>query len=312
MVTAFGVVGDLSLDIVVAQSGPQRFGSDVPAKIRIGPGGQGANVAVRLARQGADARLVAAMADDTPGRLLREALQAERVSLEALEVARSTVVLALLDDMGERTMFSDRQTLDAAPIADALAGVGWIHCSGYPLLDDRTGDQLAELLGARAEGVRLSVAGGSVPGEPARVSRLRLRLAAARPDLLLLSAEEAESLLGTRPASGLTAARSLAGLAPLILVTSGVDGSAAAAGDVELELPAHELPGPMLDSTGSGDAYLAAALVTLADATAWPPDAALLEAAMQRGSRLGAEVARVVGAQGRVASEPARGDRVLA
>ena len=33
--TVFGVVGDLSLDIVVAQSGPRREGSDVPAKITL-------------------------------------------------------------------------------------------------------------------------------------------------------------------------------------------------------------------------------------------------------------------------------------
>ena len=70
MVTEFVVIGDLSLDIVVAQSGPAREGSDVPATIRIGPGGQGANVAVRLARQGASARLVAPCADDPAGRLL--------------------------------------------------------------------------------------------------------------------------------------------------------------------------------------------------------------------------------------------------
>jgi ribokinase len=303
MVTAFAVIGDLSLDIVVAQSGPQRQGSDVPAMIRIGPGGQGANVAVRLARQGAQASLVAAMADDNAGRLLREALQAEGIALRALPVVRSTVVLALLDETGERTMISDRQTLDVAPMAEALAGAAWIHCSGYPLLDDRTGDPLAELLGARGDGVRLSVAGGSVPPEPARVSRLRLRLSAARPDLLLLSGDEAESLLDSRAASGMTAARLLSDMAPLVIVTSGIDGSAARGGGVEVELPAEQLPGPMLDSTGSGDAYLAAAIIDLAGATSWPPDAKLLEAAMRRGSRLGAEVARVLGAQGRVPSE---------
>lgn len=303
MVTAFAVIGDLSLDIVVAQSGPQRQGSDVPATIRIGPGGQGANVAVRLARLGAGVSLVAAMADDNAGRLLREALQAEGIMLRPLPVVRSTVVLALLDETGERTMISDRQTLDVAPMAQSLAGATWIHCSGYPLLDDRTGDALAELLAARGEGVRLSVAGGSVPPEPARVSRLRLRLSAARPDLLLLSGDEAESLLGSRAASGMTAARALSTMAPLVLVTSGTDGSAAVAGDVEMEMPAQQLAGPMLDATGSGDAYLAAALIDLADAATWPPDAAHLEAAMRRGSRLGAEVARVVGAQGRVPSE---------
>ncbi|HET6820073.1 MAG TPA: PfkB family carbohydrate kinase, partial [Candidatus Limnocylindria bacterium] len=150
----FAVVGDLSLDIVVAQSGPQRERSDVPATIRIGPGGQGANVAVRLARQGADVALVSPMANDAGGRLLREALQAEGLELRPLPATRSTVVLALLDETGDRTMISDRQTLDAGAVAPGIEAASWIHCSGYPLLDDRTGDRLAEILGARGRGVR--------------------------------------------------------------------------------------------------------------------------------------------------------------
>jgi sugar/nucleoside kinase (ribokinase family) len=306
VVTEFAVVGDLSLDIVVAQSGPKREGSDVPATIRIGPGGQGANVAVRLARQGADTRLVSPMADDGAGRLLREALQAEGLTLRPLPAARSTVVIALLDESGDRTMISDRQTLDADAVRPAIRGAGWIHCSGYPLLDDRTGDRLSEILGARPHDARLSIAGGSVPPEPARVSRLRLRLAAARPDLLLVSGDEAESLLGVRPSSGLAAARALCELAPLVIVTSGPDGSAAVAGKTELELPAPALPGPMLDSTGAGDAFLAASLVTLAGESSWPPPSKVLQRAMERGSLLGSQVARVVGAQGRVAAEGAQ------
>ena len=303
--TRFAVVGDLSLDIVVAQSGPQREGSDVPATIRIGPGGQGANVAVRLARQGADATLVSPMANDASGRLLREALQAEGLALRPLPVARSTVVLALLDETGDRTMISDRQTLDAEAVAPAITEADWIHCSGYPLLDDRTGDRLAAIVGARPQHVRMSVAGGSVPPEPARVARLRLRLAVSRPDLLLVSGDEAESMLGARPASGLAAARALRALASVIVVTSGADGSAAVAGTTELELAAVELPGPMLDSTGAGDAFLAAALVELADARTWPPSGKVLRAALERGSLLGSQVARVVGAQGRAPAEAA-------
>jgi sugar/nucleoside kinase (ribokinase family) len=261
-----------------------------------------------LARQGAEAALVSPMADDAGGRLLREALRAEGLELRPLPATRSTVVLALLDETGDRTMISDRQTLQAEGVAQAIAGAGWIHCSGYPLLDDRTGDRLAEILGGRRRGVRLSVAGGSVPPEPARVARLRLRLAASRPDLLLVSGDEADSMLGMHPASGLAAARTLRDLAPAIIVTSGADGSAAVTGTTELELPAVELPGPMLDATGAGDAFLAAALVQLAGARSWPPAGKLLRAAMERGSLLGAQVARVLGAQGRVRAEaPARG-----
>jgi sugar/nucleoside kinase (ribokinase family) len=306
VVTAFAVIGDASLDVAVAPSARRRDGSDVPATIRIGPGGQGANVAVRLARQGAEACLVAPLADDAAGRLLREALQVDRVDLAMLPAPRSTVVIVLLDDAGERTMLSDRQTVDPAAVPSGLAGAGWIHCSGYPLLDDDGGDALAQLLGARAPEVRLSVAGGSVPPDPAGVSRLRTRLAVAAPDLVLLSRDEAASMLATRPIrAAAAAAGALQGLAPLVIVTADADGSAAATADLRVELPATPLPGPVLDATGSGDAYAAALIVALADAGPWPPPEAVLRAAMQKGSLLGAQVARVPGAQGRVAGERA-------
>ncbi|MGH2456946.1 MAG: carbohydrate kinase family protein, partial [Candidatus Limnocylindria bacterium] len=163
----FVVVGDAGLDVTVAPSRPLRDGGDVPATIRLGPGGQGANVAVRLARRGADVRLVAPIGEDTAGRLLRETLVADGVAVEAQPASRSASVVALLDPGGERSMLSDRRSLNPGGIPAALAGASWVHCSGYPLLDDATGDALARALGDRGAGVRLSVAGGSVPPEPA-------------------------------------------------------------------------------------------------------------------------------------------------
>jgi sugar/nucleoside kinase (ribokinase family) len=304
-VTVVGVVGDLSLDIVVAQSGPRREGSDVPAKIRIGPGGQAGNVAVRLARQGTNAALISPMADDAAGRLLREALLAEHVSLRSLPATRTAAVIALLDAVGERTMLSDRQTLDPGGVAPLLEGLDWIHCSGYPLLDDRTGDALAALLGDRGKKVRLSIAGGSVPPDPARVTRFRARIERARPEVVVMSGEEADSLLAGRPARALAAAAALQALASVVIVTVGADGSAAVAEGMRLEAPAPELPGPMLDATGSGDAFAAALIVALAPVkgSGWPPSADVLTAAMEAGSRLGAQVSRVLGAQGRVDGE---------
>jgi len=48
-----------------------------------------------------------------------------------------------------------------------------------------------------------------------------------------------------------------------------------------------------------------AALVVRLAAGSWPPDMATLRDAMERGSRDGGLVSRVLGAQGRIAAEPA-------
>jgi sugar/nucleoside kinase (ribokinase family) len=305
VVTRFLVVGDAILDVTVAPSRPVRSGGDVPAVIRLGPGGQGANVAVRLARRGAGVSLVAPIAADAAGRLLREELAADGVELTPVSAARTAVVVALLDAGGERSMLSDRQTIATDHLVEARDGADWIHVSAYALLDEENGDSLARVLGERHAPTRLSLAGGSIPPEPAVVARFLGRLAVARPDLIVISREEAAALLGRPAEMARDAARRLADLASVVVVTAGSAGSAAALGGAVLAVPAPDVPGPTLDATGAGDAYVAALVSRLA-AAGWPPPEADLRAGMEDGSRAGAHVARVVGAQSRVAGERER------
>jgi sugar/nucleoside kinase (ribokinase family) len=260
---------------------------------------------VRLSRRGARVALVAPIADDAGGRLLREALAADAVEIAPMPATRTAVVVALLDAGGERSMLSDRQAIVPEHVGRAIGDAGWIHVSAYALLDDAHGDGLASALGGRAEDARLSLAGGSIPPEPAVVTRFLGRLATARPDLLVVSREEAAALLGRPSEMAREAARRLAERASVVIVTAGSAGSAAAVGGAVLPVPAPEVPGPTLDSTGAGDAYVAALVVGLADVP-WPPPEAALRAAMEEGSRAGALVSRVVGAQARVAGEGGR------
>ena len=67
----FAVVGDALLDVSVRHRAALELGGDVPAEVLIGPGGQGANVAVRLARLGVEVTLVAALGPDRAGEMLR-------------------------------------------------------------------------------------------------------------------------------------------------------------------------------------------------------------------------------------------------
>jgi len=307
MVTDFAVVGDATLDVIVSPDRPLRHAGDVTATIEIGSGGQGANVAVRLARAGAGVTLVAPIGPDTAGRLLEEALAAEGVRLVPVPAPRSATVVALLDGAGERSMLSDRQRLAAAAVPAAIDDARWIHVSGYALLDEREGDALAAALGARRPGVLLSVAGGSIPPEPAPVARLRDRLATARPDLLVASRDEAGALLGSAPPTAAEAARGLAGIAPVVVVTAGRDGSTACSGDALVEVPAFEPDAPVLDATGSGDAYLAG-LIRSVPRDPWPPGTSQLRMAMAAGGEAGSRAARVRGAQARIAGEQPAGD----
>ncbi len=278
------VIGDCLLDISVRPSGPIRAGADAPAAIRLSPGGQGANVAVRLARRGARVRLITGLADDAAGRFLREAVEAEGVELAALPVPASGSVVALLDAEGERTMLSDRVSLAVGGLAELLTDATWVHVSGYALLDTE-GARVARELAVRPVQSRLSVGGGSLPPGDDAVSFGEL-LRVAGPDLLILNRDEAAALGAHTPGC-------------LAVVTSGRSGSAATApGMPPIHVPAPADDRPVLDTTGAGDAYAAALVDELAHLGGWPPPPAELQHAMAVASRLGADVARVEGAQG--------------
>ena len=299
------VIGDATLDVTVRTAEAPRAGGDIPAQISISPGGQGANVAIRLARAGLDVRLATAIADDAPGRLLAPALEADGVRLIRLAAQRSGLVISLLDGAGERAMLSDRVSLDPDGVAAACAGAEWAHCSAYALADDATGDALARVLGSLPPSTRVSAGGGSLQPDPARSARVRDRVAIARVALLVLGRDEAAALLDRPLPSVAAAADALASAFPglIAVVTGAAAGSAAAGPGFALSVPAIEQPTPMVDATGAGDAYVAALIAELLGAT-WPPEVPTLREAMERGSRDGALVSRVLGAQGRTAAEP--------
>ena len=298
------VIGDSTLDVMVRPAEQPRAGGDVAAHIALSPGGQAANVAVRLARAGASVTLATAIADDATGGLLLSALEADGVTLARLPAERSGTVVALLDPHGERSMLSDRVTLAPAAVARACAGAEWVHCSGYPLADDATGDQLAAVIGALPTITRVSVGGGSLPPDPPRAARVRDRIATSHARLLILGRDEAAALLNLPLPSLAAAADALASSFPgmVAVVTGGAAGSAAAGPGFALSVPARDPATPMIDATGAGDAY-AAALIFALGATEWPPDVAVLRAAMEVGSRAGGLVARAAGAQARIAGE---------
>src|SRR5690606_23844538 len=143
------VVGDALLDVLVRPSEPMRTGADVPAAVVFGPGGQGANLAVRLARRGVSVQLVCALADDPAGHLLREALSGDGVRLRPVATEATGTVIVLVDAAGERTMLSQRLSF-AALAGDAPSSASdWLVVSGYLLLEPGA-DVVAAALRERA------------------------------------------------------------------------------------------------------------------------------------------------------------------
>lgn len=284
--TRVTVLGDCVLDVSVAPSAAVEHGGDVPAAISIEPGGQAANIAVRLARRGTAVRLVAPLADDLAARLLRGRMAAEGIELAPIAAARSGAVVVLRTTDGERTMLSDREPLPpgwAMALAQASTGADWLVCSGYALLDP-AGADVAAALGSRGPEVRLAIAGAAVP--PRGAERLREHIAASRPDLVALSRAEAQ-VLGP-------------GLPGLVVVTD--PGGGEVLGGATVRADVRSAGAATRDATGAGDAFVAALLADLA-AGPWPPAPDALRAALRAAVDAGSSTVAVTGAQGRIPGE---------
>ena len=275
------VIGDALLDVRVAPSRLIRAGADVPAAVTLAPGGQGANVAVRLARRGVPVDLACALGSDRAATVLRDALTADGVRLVELETDGTGAVVVLAGPGGERTMLSQRPALATQAGSVDPSTADWVVVSGY-VLAEPDGDALSGPLAEVARRVVLGCALGD--GEHASWAS---RVAALHADVLVLNRDEAAALEPVPPAT--------------VVVVTDADGAEARVGGRVLRVRGsanHDA----VDTTGAGDAFAAALVAELRDRP-WPPGTTELEAAMVAGTMLAAQVTRVVGAQTRVPLE---------
>jgi sugar/nucleoside kinase (ribokinase family) len=281
------VLGDALLDVHVTPARPMRPGADVPALIRLEPGGQGANLAVRLARRGVDVLLRCGLGTDAAGGLVRSALAANGVVLDAIESPATGSVVVLVDRGGRRTMLSQRAPLTGPSLA--AGGAGWLVVSGYALLEPDA-DQLATL----PLSDRRAVIGCAL--DDAEVEGWRTALKALEPNLLVLNEDEAALVSGGAPEP----APALANELDAVVVVTRAGGATARLGGETLQVTRGTVA--TVDTTGAGDAFAAALIAELLDVT-WPPPRDALERALLTASSAATAVTLVPGAQARVDGE---------
>jgi sugar/nucleoside kinase (ribokinase family) len=154
-------LGDLTLDVIVRLAGPIAAGGDTDAEIRVGPGGQAANVAAWASELGADARFVGKTGADDAGELVRERLAAYGVEIAGPVAGRNGSICALVSPEGERSMAADRgaaRELRADELDPTWLACDHLHVSGYALMVEPVrGAALRAVELARGHGARISV-----------------------------------------------------------------------------------------------------------------------------------------------------------
>ena len=287
------VIGDALLDVHATSATAVRPGGDIPAEVRLQPGGQGANLAVRLARRGVTVRLTCALGDDLAGAMLRSALAADGVEVRPIAAEATGSVVVLVASTGERTMLSQRIPLAGHVEAFLASEAGWLVLSGYLLLE--LGGAPLDRLATRP--ARVAIAGCALTASEA--AGWLASAGALAPSLVVLNAEEASMLAEGADAAAL-AVRLEELLAAVVIVTEPGGASAAIPGQVvRMEAPPAD---PATDSTGAGDAVVAAIIADLLEEP-WPPAVSQLERAMISAMRAGSAVAHAPGAQVRVPGE---------
>ena len=253
------VIGDIMTDVIVHPEGPLAHGSDRRAAIRVEPGGSAANQAAWLAHFGVAVDLVARVgAADLEAETTRLSAAGVTPHLAADPKLPSGRLVALIDPSGERSFFTDRGANDAlvaADIPDALiAGAAHIHVSGYSLFAPSPRAAVLDAMRrAGAKPMSVDPASAEFLREIGPDTFLGLCKGAA---MLFPNAEEAAVLTGVDDPEAQCAR--LAARFPLVVLKLGAKGGIAASGNKRWKVPAP--PVAAVDTTGAGDAFLAAFL----------------------------------------------------
>lgn len=271
-------------------------------------GGAPANVAAALARLGRRSALIGRVGDDAFGRLLARTLEECGVSAAFLQVdAHASTGLSVVARPGEQPPFSlyrdgtaDTLVEVDRPAAEAIGACSLLHL-GSLLTTSPRGVAAFEraVTAARDAGVPVStdvnLRPSAWPDEATMVGHALAMVEVA--DVVKITAEELRVL-------------GLDGGAPdpakLWLVTDGERGAELTLGAVSLRRPAP--PVPVLDTTGAGDASLAALLHGVLEA-APATVAALTVGQLERGLRWAVRAGSIlVQHAGAMAHQPSRED----
>ena len=246
------------MDISVVIGSEINASGDTPATISTQGGGGAANVATWLTYLGEDAFLASRIGDDSYGRTLHAELDSYHVrhSAERVLDEKSGVVVVLVNESGERTMFPDSGANSGLSRADLppLTPFSAVYLSGYALINPKSRAGVTEMI------LEIKTNGLPIALDPGTVGALRLIPASlikewvSCADLLFLNEEEA--LFISEESEIDRALAVLRDLAPLVIVKRGEHGAIAQARGSEL-VQISARPSEVIDTTGAGDAFAA-------------------------------------------------------
>ncbi|MDQ4083004.1 MAG: carbohydrate kinase [Actinomycetota bacterium] len=275
------------------------------------PGGAPANVAVAAARLGSEAAFIGSMGEDLFGNFILRALEVEGVDTSAVRrcepPTRTSLAFVEITGDGDRSFTFYRSDPAADELLspedvsrDTLRGATFVNFGSIPLIKDPARSAIhraAELAGELEVPVAFDVNFREHLWESVEAAREVVEPLIERSQIVKLSDDEISPLLGTEDAA--EAARMLLDRGvSLVFVSLGSEGAFYATEEFEGDVPSY--PVQIVDATGAGDAFLAAALVYLSE-DEW--DEETIREAARRGTAAGALACTEYGAMGALPTE---------
>ena len=251
--------------------------SDVELGFVARPGGAPANVAGAASRLGSAAAFVGSVGEDLFGDFILRALESEGVETGGVSrqsaPTRTSLAFVEIAPDGDRAFTFYRtkpaadELLSAEDVTEKLiAGASFVNFGSIPLIREPARSathRIARLAREHDVPVAFDVNFREHLWKGREAAREAVDPLLDLSTIVKLGDDELEPLLGTDDID--EAARTLLDRGvPLVLVSKGPDGAFYATSEFRGEVPAFDIE-EVVDATGAGDAFLAAALVHLSD-----------------------------------------------
>ena len=258
------VAWPVPLDQPIAEAGLVRA-----ERIETTTGGLVSNSGIALARLGARTATLACVGDDLHGQFIRQRYAAEGIDASQLQTCsgqHTSTTLVLVNAAGERSFIFDpgaagQFSADLLRANRDLVARSKFLLFGYFGLVPAWDDELPEMLRfAKSCGCKTALDAAGSGGEVAPLSRILPHL-----DLYVPSFHEAQHQTGQSDPRAMIETFRRAGAAGLVGIKLGARGALLSPATGEfLEIAPVPPPGPLVDTTGAGDAFYAGLIAGLA------------------------------------------------
>lgn len=284
-------IGDAALDVIVKMQTEIHVGSDTASQISMHGGGAAANTATWLAQLGHSVFFSCRLGDDAAGRAISSEFNLWKIEHRKtfLENEKTGVVVVLVDDKGDRTMFPDSGANSGISERDLpdLRGFDAAYLSGYSLFNPLSTNGVLRMVNEiREVGIPLIFDPASV-GTMMAFNRKPVIETLAYMDITIMNEDEARYIADCDSLD--EALDFITEIVSIVVIKTGSSGAIARIRGSNTVI-SHADAVNAIDTTGAGDAF-AAGFIPM-----WLESKDLL-ASMNAGNEVARQCVAIIGAR---------------